>query len=152
MNGKLKRALVVSLLLPLVCVGTGEAQRRRGMKDRPKRASERTVVTPGVWGGAHIRLEVEEKSATVQYDCAHGSIDEQLTLDAEGRFEARGTFVNEGGGSIRVRINRVRQPARYEGRVSGGRLSLTVTLTETSQTIGTYTLTRGSEGRVRKCR
>lgn len=159
MNGKLKRAVVVSKrtllvssLLLLVCAGTGEAQRRRGMKEKPKRASERTVLTPGVWGGAHIRLEVEEKGATVQYDCAHGSIDEQLALDAEGRFAARGTFVYEGGGSIRVRINRVPQPARYEGRVSGQRLSLTVTLTETSQAIGTYTLTRGSEGRIRKCR
>ncbi|MDQ1523913.1 MAG: hypothetical protein QOE47_1837 [Pyrinomonadaceae bacterium] len=151
MNGKLKRVLIVSLLLSLVCVGTSEAQRRRRMKDRPKRASER-VVTPGVWGGAHIRLDVEEKGATVQYDCAHGSIDEQLALDAEGHFDARGTFVHEGGGSIRIGINRVRQPARYEGQVSGGRLSLTVTLTETSQAVGTYTLTRGSEGRVRKCR
>ncbi|HEV2803260.1 MAG TPA: hypothetical protein VGW12_22555 [Pyrinomonadaceae bacterium] len=121
------------------------------MRERPKRASDR-VLTSGVWGGAHIRLDVEEKGATVQYDCAHGSIDERLALDSEGRFDARGTFVHEGGGSIRVRINRVPQPARYEGRVSGGRLNLTVTLTETAQTIGTYTLTRGSEGRVRKCR
>jgi hypothetical protein len=121
------------------------------MKDRPKRVSER-VVSPGVWGGAHIRIDVEEKGATVHYDCAHGSIDEQLALDSEGRFDARGTFVHEGGGSIRINIKRVPQPARYEGQVSGQQLSLTVTLTETSQTVGTYTLTRGSEGRLRKCR
>ena len=121
------------------------------MKHRPKRVSER-VLTPGVWGGAHIRLDVEAQGTTVQYDCAHGSIEGQLTLDSEGRFDARGTFVHEGGGSIRIGINRVAQKARYEGRVSGERLNLTVTLTETAQTIGTYTLTRGSEGRIRKCR
>lgn len=120
------------------------------MKHKPKRAVER-VVTPGGWGGAHIRLAVTEGGATVEYDCAHGSIDERLTLDSEGRFDARGTFVREGG-SIRVGINRVTRPARYVGRLEGRQLTLTVTLTDTSQTIGAYTLTRGSEGRLRKCR
>jgi hypothetical protein len=72
-------------------------------------------------------------------------------LDSEGRFDARGTFTREGG-SIRVGIPRVRRAARYEGQVSGQRLSLTVTLTDTSQTVGTFTLTRGSEGQLRKCR
>lgn len=120
------------------------------MKHRPKQAVER-VLTIGGWGGAHIRLEVNERGATVEYDCAHGSIDDQLKLDSEGRFDARGTFVRAGG-SIRVGIKRVVHPARYVGRVSGQQLSLTVTLTDTSQTIGDFKLTRGSEGQLRKCR
>lgn len=156
MSGKLISALVVvalALLLPVVCAETGQAQRRgRRMKHRPKRSAERVVVVPpGTWGGARIRLDVTDDGATVEYDCAHGSIDARLTLDSEGRFDARGTFVREGG-SIRVGINRVVRPARYEGRVSGDELSLTVTLTDTSQPVGSYTLTRGSEGRLRKCR
>lgn len=149
MGGKLISTLLVALML-LLCVGAGEAQGVRRMKDRPKRPIKR-VSMQGLWGGAHIRLEVNDRGAVVEYDCAHGSIDEQLTLDAEGRFEARGTYVREGG-SIRVGIVRPVRPARYEGRVSGGQLNLTVTLTDTSQPAGSFTLTRGSEGRLRKCR
>jgi hypothetical protein len=120
------------------------------MKHKPKPSVER-IVTPGTWGGTHIRLDVNDGGAVVEFDCAHGSIDEQLTLDSEGRFAARGTFAREGG-SIRVGIPRVSRAARYEGRVSDGQLSLQVTLTDTSQTVGNFTLTHGSEGQLRKCR
>jgi len=149
MSSKFISAFIVPLML-LVCVGAGEAQRRRGMKQKPKRSFER-VVKPGVWGGAHVRLDVNDSGATVEYDCAHGSIDGQLVLDSEGRFDVRGTLTREGG-SIRVGIPRVRRAARYEGQVNGERLSLSVTLIDTSQAVGTFTLTRGSEGQLRKCR
>jgi len=150
MSSKLISALLVSLMLLLLCVGTGEAQRRRRMKHRPKPASE-SALTPGKWGGAHISLDVYDGGATVEYDCARGSIDERLRVDRDGRFDARGTFVREGV-SIRVGITPVKRPARYEGHVSGQKISLKVTLTDTSQTIGSFTLTRGDEGRLRKCR
>jgi hypothetical protein len=149
MSSKLISSLLVLLMLPL-CVGMRQAQGRKRMKREPKRPIERVVMS-GVWGGAHVRLEVNDRGATVEYDCAHGSIDEPLTLDSAGRFEARGTFVREGG-SIRVGITRPVRPARYEGRVSGRQLRLTVTLTDTSQPAGAFTLTQGSEGQLRKCR
>ena len=120
------------------------------MKHRPKPASE-SVLAHGKWGGAHISLDVHDGGATVEYDCARGSIDEHLKVDRDGRFDARGTFVREGG-SIRIGITPVKRAARYEGHVSGRTISLKVTLTDTLQTIGSYTLTRGDEGQLRKCR
>lgn len=143
-------SLIVALLMLFSCAGMGAAQGRKRMKHRPRSPIKR-VLPQGVWGGAHARLEVNDGGAVVEYDCAHGSIDEQLALDSEGRFDARGTFVREGG-SIRVGIKRPIRPARYEGRVSGEQLKLTVTLTDTSQPAGTFTLTRGSVGQLRKCR
>ncbi|MCA1634525.1 MAG: hypothetical protein LC802_12730 [Acidobacteria bacterium] len=109
-------------------------------------------VASGVWGGQHIRMNVRADGASVEYDCAHGTIDETLELDNEGRFDAKGTHVREGPGPIRVGKLPRSRPARYTGRVGGDEMSLTLTLTDTSQEIGTYTLTRGSEGFIRKCR
>ena len=109
-------------------------------------------VDPGPWGGNHVRLDVRENHVDVEYDCAHGEIAGALTLSKDRRFDVRGTFVREGPGPIRVGRPPVRRPARYEGRITGKTLTLKVTLTDTSQEVGTFTLTRGREGRLWKCR
>jgi hypothetical protein len=111
-------------------------------------------VDPGTWGGNHVRLDVRENHVDVEYDCAHGKIAGALTLSKGRRFDVRGTFVREGPGPIRVGRPPVSRPARYEGQIKGTTLTLKVSLTDTDprQQIGTFTLTRGSEGRLWKCR
>lgn len=104
------------------------------------------------WGGDHVRVVVREGGADVEYDCAHGTMDAPLDLDDAGRFDVAGRHVREGPGPIRVGKTPPGRPARYTGRVSGRTMTLTVTLTDTSQEVGSFTLTRGREGRVRKCR
>ena len=42
-------------------------------------------------------------------------------------------------------------PARYDGSVTGNSMTLTVRLTDTNETIGTFTLTRAGTARVFKC-
>ena len=56
------------------------------------------IVPIGSWGGDHIRLEVTETGATVEYDCAYGSIEGPLFLDKADNFEARGIYIFERGG------------------------------------------------------
>jgi len=128
--------------------GTGNSS------NKPERPSPGVSawVASGVWGGEHVRMNVRADGASIEYDCAHGTIDETLELDAEGRFDAKCTHVREGPGPIRVGKLPPSRPARYTGRVGGDEMSLTLTLTDTSQVVGTYTLTRGSEGFIRKCR
>ncbi len=128
--------------------GTGNSSNK---PERPSPGASGRVAS-GVWGGEHVRMNVRADGASIEYDCAHGTIDETLELDAEGRFDAKGTHVREGPGPIRVGKLPPSRPARYTGRVSGDEMSLTLTLTDTSQVVGTYTLTRGSEGFIRKCR
>lgn len=108
----------------------------------------------GTWGGDHLRLDVRENGADVQHDCGHGEIAGPITLGKDRRFDARGTFVREGHGPIRVDRPPVSRPARYEGQIKGTTLALKVTLTDTEppQEMGTFTLTRGREGRLWKCR
>ena len=107
---------------------------------------------PEVWGGEHIRIEFNDGEAKVDYDCAHGTIIDPLKADSEGRFALNGTYVREGPGPIRLNAPRVSQPALYSGTIKGDEMSLSVKLQKTSEELGTFTLTRGSEGRIRKCR
>ena len=104
------------------------------------------------WGGEHIRVVVREGGADVEYDCARGTMDAPLDPDDAGRFDVAGKHVREGPGPIRVGKARPSRPVRYTGKVSGRTMTLTVTLTDTAQEVGTFTLTRGTEGRLRKCR
>lgn len=76
-------------------------------------------VATGTWGGDHIGLEVTDKGAQVDFDCAHGSIDEPLTLDSDGRFGAKGSYAPEGPGPQREDQSGQGRPARYAGRVQG---------------------------------
>ena len=111
-------------------------------------------VDAGPWGGDHLRLDVREHDAGIEFDCGHGTIATALTLSKDRRFDVRGTWVREGPGPIRVGRRPTPRPARYEGQITGTTLMLKVTLTDTdpAQDIGTFTLTRGSEGRLWKCR
>jgi hypothetical protein len=109
-------------------------------------------VSEGVWGGAHVRLNVSAGGAALEFDCADGEIGETLKTDAGGRFDLPGTYTREGPGPIRIEHPRVSSPVRYVGRVEGRTMTLSVKFTGADQATQTFTLTRGSEGRLWKCR
>ena len=106
-----------------------------------------------VWGGEHIRLQVTGKGAEIEYDCAQGTMDKPPVADAGGRFDIKGTHRAEHSGPIRRDEEESNgRPARYAGKIVGDTMTLTVTLTDKSEAFGTFTLTRGNEGKVFKCR
>ena len=109
-------------------------------------------LAQGVWGGEHIRMEVSEAGATVEFDCARAAIEQPVVLDSEGRFDLKAAYTVERGGPVRRDRPPAVRPARFAGRADADALTLTVTLTDTDEDAGTYTLTRGSAGRVFKCR
>ena len=108
-------------------------------------------VEIGVWSGEHLRVDVTPGGGTTEYDCAHGTIDEPLVAERDGRFSARGTHTFDHGGPIRTDEVPNRHPARYDGRVTGNTLQLTVTVTDTQQVLGSFRLTRGAASRLLKC-
>ncbi len=109
-------------------------------------------IAVGQWGGSHVQMLVKDDSAWIEYDCAHGEISGPLTLDSQGCFTLNGTVVREHGGPIRRNEPQVSQPAVYSGSINGEEMNLTVKLVENDQSIGTFTLTHGQPGRLRKCR
>jgi hypothetical protein len=129
--------------------GQSESCRSNKVGNTPTEKIDR--VATGVWGGEHIQMQVTESGARIEYDCAHGAIEQPLVLDGEGRFEATGIHVRERGGPVRIGDKPDSHPARYTGSVNGKTMTLTVTLTDTQDTLDTYTLTQEDSGRIMKC-
>jgi hypothetical protein len=108
-------------------------------------------LAKGVWGGQGISLEVNDQGAQVNYDCAHGTITGKIVPDRNGKFVSKGSHTRERGGPVREEGISNGQPATYRGSIDGDVMTLVVTLSETDESIGRFTLTRGKIGRVRKC-
>jgi hypothetical protein len=104
----------------------------------------------GTWGGEHVRLEVSERGAELEFDCAHGRIERPIRLDAQGSFDMAGDFTPEHGGPVRRDEVVHAAEARYAGRLDGQTLVLTVTRDEA--VIGRFTLAFGKRPRLMKCR
>lgn len=109
-------------------------------------------VANGPWGALHIRMNVDPHSATIDYDCAHGTIEGPLTFDSKGRFTWSGTHRREGPGPIREDDANNGSPAIYTGSIKGDIMTLTVKLADTNEVVDTFVLKRGSFGKVFKCK
>jgi len=118
---------------------------------RAPTAADDGRVAAGLWGGDHVRVEVTRAGATLEYDCAHGTIDEPLVADATGRFSLKGSHTFEHGGPIRVDEQLERHPARYDGRADGGTLRFTVTVTDLGREVGAFMVSLGAQPRLVKC-
>lgn len=102
------------------------------------------------WGGVHVGLTITASGGLLEYDCAMGRIDEPIVV-RQGQFDVTGVHWPGQGGPIGVDTTRVPRPARYQGRVTGDRMALTVTLTDTNESLGTFDLIKGASPRVFKC-
>jgi len=134
---KLKSAGVVVVLMLLMISATAKIQKMRR-------------ISTGVWGGQHISMKVGAKSATIEYDCAHGMIDGPLAVDAGGHFNLRGTHRTERGGPTRADESSKGQPATYTGSIEGNKMTLTLKLDDLEPE--TFTLEKGKEGKLVKCK
>jgi hypothetical protein len=126
---------------------------------RPGRPGTRVVaprpaiqtVSLGGWGGDHVGLLLTATGGTLEYDCAHGTVDQPFVTDSAGRFQLAGTHTREHGGPIRGDEKPDKHPARYTGAVDGDTMTLTVTLTDSNEVLGNFTLTRGRTARIVRC-
>jgi hypothetical protein len=129
-------AITLGLTVPLGCGSNGPGLER---------------VPIGIWGGEHVTMDIARDGATLEFDCAHGRIEEGLVLDDGGRFRAAGWYVLEKGGPVVAGEEPVELPARYDGRLDGATLQLSVTLDADGRRIGPFVLLFGRPGRVLKC-
>ena len=107
-------------------------------------------IPTGMWGGQHINIDVGEKSATIEYDCANGVIDGPLNVDANGNFKLRGAHHIERGGPVRADDDSKGQPASYSGSIKGNTMTLTLKVGDDDEE--TFTLEKGKPGRLFKCK
>lgn len=151
------------MLLQGSSCGSNRVQKNSASTPSPVRSNQSTpspspvnpspnprALATGLWGGQNISLGVTDGGAEINYPCAHGSITENIVPDREGKFVVRGVHVTERPGPVREGEDNGK-PATYSGSIEGDTMTLTVTLSGTQETVGTFTLTRGKAGRVRKC-
>jgi hypothetical protein len=112
---------------------------------------EQNRVATGNWGGQNVQMDVTEDGARLRFSCARGSIEQPVKLDAEGRFSVEGTFTAGAMGPQREDNPPESRPAVYTGAVKDQEMTLTITLTETKEEAGKFTLTHGKSGRLWKC-
>lgn len=108
-------------------------------------------LSPGIWGGKGIGLTIEENGVKIEFDCADGEIEKNITLDKNGNFTATGVYIASRGGPVRLDSLLERQPARYEGKVSGNRMMLKVTTGETNEPVGEYVLESNKFPIINRC-
>ena len=144
--------VVFAVLLIFSIFGQSGSCRNRETSKNGAQVEQTVKLANGVWGGQHIRMEVTGNGAQIEYDCAHSTIDEPIVLGSDGKFDVKGKFTAEHGGPIRGNDEPQSSPVRYVGEVNAKTLTLTITKIETNETLGSFTLTQGSEGRIMKCR
>ena len=108
-------------------------------------------IPTGEWGGQSIHIDVDLNSSTVEFDCAHGTIDEPFMIDSKGQFHVKGTYARQHGGPVRMDEKGSNAVATYYGTVKGQSMTLKIKLTTGDQTPETFVLTKGSSGKLRKC-
>lgn len=134
--------------------GATEAASSPGRASAPRIVGPRSPVATGLigtWGGDHVRATVGAASSILEFDCAHGTIDQPFAVNAAGLFDLAGTFVLESPGPIRDGEEPVRHPARYRGSTEGKTLTFTITLTDSGQIFGPFALALNAPGRIFKC-
>lgn len=106
-------------------------------------------LVTGEWGGTHVALRLRPDGGTIEYDCAHGTLDGPLLADANGAFTVAGTHVREHGGPARMGEVLPHEPAVYQGRIRDGRITLEVSTATTA--LGSYTLQKDAPPQLFKC-
>src|SRR5256712_7327652 len=97
----------------------------------------------GMWGGENAALIADDTSAHIHIGCTYGNIHQQIILDAEGRFDLPG----EHNITAHPVDRGILHPARFVGRLAGGRWFLKSILTETT---GRLVLVKLSVARMRR--
>lgn len=101
----------------------------------------------GTWGGDDAGLVVSNANVHVHIGCTLGDVEGPISLDPNGRFDVGGTYNVDAHPVDRGIIH----PARFSGRVTGGVMTLTVTLTDTTLQLGPVALVHGREPEMGPC-
>ena len=104
-----------------------------------------------VWGGEHVEMELTKTGATLEFDCATGTISKPLAPDAQGKFQVSGTLTREGPGPT-MREGRPAIPVIYSGSIQGESMHLEIVAANSKDKIDEFDLVRGKPGHLLKCR
>jgi hypothetical protein len=101
----------------------------------------------GTWGGDNAGLIVTATDVHVHIGCTLGDALGPIRPDADGRFQATGTY-----NVTAFPVDRgILHPAQFTGQITGQTMTLTVSLSDTARVLGPVTLTYGKEPQMGVC-
>jgi hypothetical protein len=101
----------------------------------------------GTWGGDNTGLIVNGTDVHVHIGCTLGDAVGPIQPDANGAFEASGTYNVDAYPVDRGIVH----PATFAGRIVGHTMTLTVSLSDTARVLGPVTLVYGTEPKMGPC-
>ena len=112
-------------------------------------AATSTPITDvvGTWGGDNAGLIVTNTNVHVHIGCTLGDAVGPIKTDANGHFEAAGTYNVDAYPIDRGIVH----PAKFTGQIVGVTMTLTVMLTDTARVLGPVTLIYGKEPKMGPC-
>jgi hypothetical protein len=143
-------ALYTAIIFTISTYAAGQVDELVKTEFKSNTAMSDSII--GSWGGKHISIEITGQGANIEFDCAHAKINEKITLDKRNRFAASGTYVEERGGPIRLNEQSNGFAAKFIGQIKGKQMTLTIKRKDNNKIIGTFTLIRGEEPFLVKCR
>ena len=102
MNPDGKKSVVITLLTTMLTLVFFAASIENRSTAQDSTHSPPASVSLGLWGGPDLEMQATPHGATLEFDCAQGTISEPLALDQSGTFHARGSFQTQGGAARKV--------------------------------------------------
>ena len=104
-------------------------------------------VIQGTFGGENAAVIADDTSAHVHIGCTYGNVHRAIRPDNRGTFDVAGEY-NITAHPVDLGVM---HPARFSGRVQDGHIRLTVTLTDTTVTLGPVDVLLNKEPRMGPC-
>ena len=101
------------------------------------------------WGGEGIILTTGKTSASLDFGCGRASVSGGLRTNRRGKFSVDGMYFPSSG--IRTTVAARSIAIRVEGQISGKRMTVKVTNTESREVMGNYVLEKGKQVRLSRC-
>ena len=150
-NSKMKAAdlkslvMIVALALLLGC--TSDKSTASGTDGLLPAYSQESIL--GAWGGEGILVTIALEGATIEWNCADGTIDAAIIPDSEGRFQSEGIFTPRGG--MEPIAGRPHESAIYTGTIVDDSMTLIVTIPDEPHTLGPFNLIHGATVHFVRC-
>lgn len=121
------------------------------ISDHETEVGQASYAAVGPWGGEGIQLTIGKQGSIIEYPCADGEIPGRFRLDRNGGFRLSGSHTRLRPGPVRLDEKAHREQAIFEGRVTGERMTLRVTLVNSREVVGDFRLRKGVVARIHRC-
>ncbi len=105
----------------------------------------------GTWGGENSGMIVSDTAMHLHVACTYGDVSGRISLASNGQFDVAGSYLLR---AYPIAVGPT-MPARFTGRVDGGKATVTVTVNDTvehkSVVLGPVVVTWGTDPKMGPC-